>query len=127
MDSQRLDKWLWHARILKTRSRAQKLVSAGHVRVDGERTTSASQKLREGQVLTITLPREIKILKILGFSERRGAYEMARQLYEDLSPPQTAKSKMHQSETVKEGMIVTGRPSQQDRRMAIRLKQKTIE
>jgi len=36
-DRLRIDKWLWHARLLKSRSLAAEMVSGGHVRVNGQR------------------------------------------------------------------------------------------
>ena len=121
-ETQRLDKWLWHARTVKTRSLAQKLVTSGKVRIDSERTVSASAKLRIGQVLTITLDREIRILRVCGFSDRRGPYTLASQLYEDLSPPKPDRLKSSPST---DGKRVEKRPSRNDRRAAILIKQES--
>ena len=86
-DKQRLDKWLWFARVVKTRSLAAKLVAAGHVRVNSERTDSPAKAVRAGDVLTIALERQVRILKIRDGGTRRGPFEEARLLFEDLSPP----------------------------------------
>ncbi|MBL4646161.1 MAG: RNA-binding S4 domain-containing protein [Rhizobiales bacterium] len=86
-ERQRLDKWLWYARAVKTRSLAQKLVKKGGVRVNRERVSSPSYLLRLGDVLTITLPRGIKVLKLEGAGTRRGPAPEAATLYQDLSPP----------------------------------------
>lgn len=83
---QRIDKWLWHARVVKTRSLAQDLARSGHVRVNRERVAAASATVRTGDVLTITLDRRVLVLRVLGFAERRGPAPEARRLYEDLSP-----------------------------------------
>ncbi|WP_398473160.1 S4 domain-containing protein, partial [Tardiphaga sp.] len=40
MDRQRLDKWLWHVRVVKARTSAAALVEGGRVRVNGERQKS---------------------------------------------------------------------------------------
>jgi ribosome-associated heat shock protein Hsp15 len=61
LERQRLDKWLWHARVVKARTLAAALVEAGHVRING-----------------------VRILKVVGFSERRGDASAARVLYDDL-------------------------------------------
>ena len=87
MDRQRIDKWLWHARVVRTRSAAAALVQAGHVRINGQRSTAASRAVRVGDVVTVALDRNVRVLKVLGFSERRGAAEAARVLAEDLQPP----------------------------------------
>ena len=84
--TQRIDKWLWHARFARTRTVAQKLVSAGNVRLDREKITSNSQKVKIGQILTLSLPREIKVIKIEAFAEKRGSFQIAQTLYEDLTP-----------------------------------------
>jgi ribosome-associated heat shock protein Hsp15 len=85
LDRQRLDKWLWHARVVRTRSAAAALVEAGHVRVNGERTTASSRALRTGDVVTIALDRAVRVLKVMGFAERRGSPDAARALFDDLS------------------------------------------
>ncbi|WP_297587751.1 RNA-binding S4 domain-containing protein [Roseibium sp.] len=83
----RIDKWLWYARVTKSRSLAQKLATSGHVRVNKDKISSASKAIKTGDVLTIGLERRILVLKILALGTRRGPYEEARTLYEDLSPP----------------------------------------
>jgi len=84
---QRLDKWLWYARLAKTRTLAQKLAASGHVRINRGRTDSASHPVKTGDVLTVALPGGVRVLKILATGERRGPATEARLLYEDLSPP----------------------------------------
>jgi ribosome-associated heat shock protein Hsp15 len=84
---QRADKWLWFARATKTRALAAKLVSAGHVRLNGKRMDDPGRGLLVGDVLTIALARDVRVLKIVGFGERRGPAAQARLLYEDMTPP----------------------------------------
>lgn len=84
---QRADKWLWFARAAKTRALAAKLVSAGHVRLNGRRMGDPGRGLLVGDVLTIALSRDVRVLKIAAFGERRGPAAQARLLYEDLTPP----------------------------------------
>ena len=87
MERQRLDKWLWHARVVKARSSAAALVEAGHVRINGVRETAPGHSVKAGDVLTIGLDRSVRVLKIKGFSDRRGAAPAARVLYDDLNGP----------------------------------------
>ena len=87
MDRQRIDKWLWYARMVRTRSAAAALTQAGHVRINGERTRAPSRAVKAGDVITLALDRAVRVLKVKGFAERRGAFESARLLYEDLDPP----------------------------------------
>ena len=84
MERQRLDKWLWHARVVKARSTAAALVEAGHVRINGVRETAPGHAVKLGDVLTIGLDRSVRVLKVVGFSERRGDASSARVLYDDL-------------------------------------------
>lgn len=84
-DRQRLDKWLWFARVVRTRSAATKLVSAGHVRVNSCRIDSPAKPVAPGDVLTVALERQVRVLKIVATGPRRGPYQQARLLFEDLS------------------------------------------
>jgi ribosome-associated heat shock protein Hsp15 len=84
LDRQRLDKWLWHARVVKARTSAAALVEAGHVRINGARETAPGHAIKAGDVLTIALDRTVRVLKVTGFSERRGDASSARVLYDDL-------------------------------------------
>ncbi len=84
MDRQRLDKFLWHARVVKARTSAAELVEKGHVRVNGVRETSPGHAVKLGDVLTIGLDRSVRLIKVIGFSERRGDASAARLLYEEL-------------------------------------------
>jgi ribosome-associated heat shock protein Hsp15 len=84
LQRQRLDKWLWHARVVKARSSAAALVAAGHVRVNGFREQAPGHGLKVGDVLTISLDRTVRVLQVIGFSERRGDAAAATELYADL-------------------------------------------
>jgi ribosome-associated heat shock protein Hsp15 len=84
LERQRLDKWLWHARVVKARTSAAALVEAGHVRINGTREKSPGHSVKVGDVLTIALDRNVRVLKVTGFSDRRGDASAARVLYDDL-------------------------------------------
>lgn len=81
---QRLDKWLWHARLVKTRSLAARLVAEGRVRVNRIRAEKPAANVKPGDVLTLSVGENVKVLRILGMGERRGPATEARQLYEDI-------------------------------------------
>ncbi|MCD7061278.1 RNA-binding S4 domain-containing protein [Pelagibacterium xiamenense] len=83
---QRLDKWLWHARVVKSRTLAQRLIESGVVRVNGQRVKDANTRVAIGDGLTFVLHERLRVLKILGIGERRGPARDATLLYEDLSP-----------------------------------------
>jgi ribosome-associated heat shock protein Hsp15 len=82
----RLDKWLWHARFVKTRSLAAKLCESG-IRIDGNPVAKAGATVRPGQVLTFALGRHVRVIELVAIGERRGPAEEARALYRDLAPP----------------------------------------
>jgi ribosome-associated heat shock protein Hsp15 len=85
LDRQRIDKWLWHARMVRTRTDAAALTEAGFVRLNGKRVTAASQPVRLGDVVTLALDRAVKVLKVEAFCEKRGGAPAARTLYRDLT------------------------------------------
>jgi ribosome-associated heat shock protein Hsp15 len=86
MDRQRLDKWLWHARVVKARTSAAELVERGYVRINGVREKSPGHAVKPGDVLTIALDNSVRVMKVIAFAERRGDAASARVLYEDLQP-----------------------------------------
>ena len=86
-DRQRIDEWLYFARVVKTRGLAGKLVASGHVRINGEKKRNTSATVKPGDTLTIVMPRRVLVFRIIGCGERRGPASEARLLYEDLSPP----------------------------------------
>jgi ribosome-associated heat shock protein Hsp15 len=84
-ERQRLDKWLWFARVVKTRSLAARLVEAGHVRLNAHRIGTPAKPVRPGDVLTIALDQQVRVLKVLGHGTRRSAFPEAKLLFDDLS------------------------------------------
>ena len=85
-ETQRLDQWLWHARFFKTRSLATKLVSGGHVRVDGTRVSKPAYPLRSDVTLTFAQARQIRVIRVEALATRRGPASEAQALYTDLTP-----------------------------------------
>jgi ribosome-associated heat shock protein Hsp15 len=92
VDRQRIDKWLWHARMVRTRSDAAGLTEAGHVRLNGQRVTAPSNLVRAGDVVTLALDRAVKVIRVEGFCEKRGGAPAARALYRDLTRSSGAKA-----------------------------------
>jgi len=70
--------------VVKARTSAARLVQAGHVRINGVREKAPGHGVKPGDVLTIALDNSVRILKVAGFSQRRGDAAAARVLYEDL-------------------------------------------
>jgi len=118
---QRIDKWLFFSRAVKSRSLAARLVQGGRVRINRDKATQAAEQVRPGDVLTITLDRRILVYRVLDPGLRRGPAEEARKLYEDLSPPPAlrdgaAAAPMPIRETG------SGRPTKKERRDTDRLR-----
>jgi ribosome-associated heat shock protein Hsp15 len=84
-DSQRLDKWLWHARIVKTRSLAAQLVADGKCRVNREKILKPAHAVKCGDVITAAVFGRIRVLQIAAIGGRRGPPGEARALYIELT------------------------------------------
>lgn len=110
---QRIDRWLWHARMFKTRSLAATFAASGKVRVNGTRVAKASQTVSAGDVLTFAVRSRVRVLKVAGIAERRGPFAEARHLYEDLSPPVPEPPATPPAPAPPKGQ---GRPTKRDRR-----------
>ncbi len=78
----RLDKWLWHARIYKTRTLATEMVSRGKVRVNRQPVKKPAAPVGPGDVLTLVQGRAVRVLRVTGLPERRGPAEEAQMHYE---------------------------------------------
>jgi ribosome-associated heat shock protein Hsp15 len=120
-DRQRIDKWLWHARIVRTRGAAAALAVSGHVRLNGVRVEAPAKAVKAGDVVTVALDARVRVLKVTSFAERRGAAEAGRALYEDLAP---AAAEASAREPVPLPVAArdrgTGRPTKQQRRAIAR-------
>ena len=117
-DRQRIDKWLWHARVVRTRSAAAALAAGGHVRLNGERVAASSRPVKPGDVVTVALDRSVRVMKVLGFAERRGSADLAKVLYEEIAAP----AAMPAPSAPGGREPGTGRPTKQDRRALDRLR-----
>jgi ribosome-associated heat shock protein Hsp15 len=87
---QRLDRWLWFARLMKSRTLAAEVVGAGRVRVNRVRVSKPSHMLRKGDVLTIALRGQVRVIQVLGLGERRGPPQEARLLYRSVDSAERA-------------------------------------
>lgn len=131
---QRLDKYLWFARVVKSRTLAAKLVADGGVRVNSQRIVDPSKAISPGDVLTIALHRNVRVLKVLAPGLRRGPYEEARLLYEEIPetpagvvPGAGDESPDGAAEPAWAGPVVTveRRPEKRQRRLAATLKRQS--
>lgn len=116
--SQRLDKWLWYARVVKTRTLAAALVVNGKVRVNKARVDKPSQSVRAGDVITVAVHSKVRVLRVVAPGERRGAPAAARTLFEDLAPPSAATGDQGGTVSASDPQREpgAGRPTKRDRR-----------
>ena len=70
--------------MVKARTSAAELVESGHVRINGTREKSPGHAVKLGDVVTVALDNSVRVLKVVGFAERRGDAASARVLYDDL-------------------------------------------
>jgi len=110
---QRLDKWLWFARVVKSRTLAAKLVGEGFVRINGVKTDVPAKAVHIGDVLTIALERDVRVLKVMAPGTRRGPFSEAQTLYEDLTPPADPAIREDRHAERERG---AGRPTKKERR-----------
>ena len=82
--AQRLDKWLWHARFLKSRGLASRLISGGMVRVNREKVHKPACTVRPGDVITAAIAGRVRVIRVVGIGDRRGPPAEARALYQDI-------------------------------------------
>lgn len=118
---QRIDKWLFFARVVKSRSLAAKLAQSGRVRVNRDKTDQASHPVKPGDVLTITLDRSVLVYRIVECGTRRGPAEEARTLYEDISPKPAPREKGLPAEMAPLRDAGSGRPTKKERRATDKL------
>lgn len=110
--SVRIDKWLWAARMFKTRSSASTACGAGHVKIDGE-SVKASKGVKPGDRIDVLTPGGPRELEVVALGERRGPASVARTLYIDHTPPPPPKE---ERVVVAERERGAGRPKKKDLR-----------
>lgn len=118
----RVDKWLWHARFLKTRTAATAVCSGGRIRVNGEIIAKAHHLVRPGDVLTFAVGERVRIIRIVQLAARRGPAVEARRLYEDLEAPAAKHPGDEQAPPAATRPSGLGRPTKAERRTLDRLR-----
>ena len=118
MNEVRLDKWLWAARAFRSRALAARACQGGKVDVN-DRAAKPSRSVRAGDLLTISLPRGKRILRVVLLSDRRGTGAQAALLYEDMSPPPPPREARVKPPGYREPGA--GRPTKRERRLMDRL------
>lgn len=116
---QRIDKWLWFARVVKTRTLAAGLVHGGKVRINRVKIDKPSHTCRAGDVITVAAGSRVRVLKVLAPGHRRGPASEAQLLFEDASSPPPARSQDHGA------VQPSSRPTKKGRRQIARLREGT--
>jgi len=81
----RLDKFLWFARIVKTRALAQEMAESGRIRLNGRLIDRAHVPVRPGDVLGFAQRGRVRVLEVTALPVRRGPTQEARALYSELT------------------------------------------
>ena len=116
----RLDLYLYYIRIFKSRSLATKFISSNRLRISGKVIQRPHKLISAGDVLTMTINDNIKIIKVLDVPSRRGPYSESLSFYQDLTPIKTIpKDKSVKSKIKFVDRI--GRPTKRERRQIDRL------
>lgn len=122
LHKERLDRFLFFSRAVKSRTLAQKIIETGAIRVNSERTDRSDHKVGAGDVLTMSLHGRILVWRIIDPGTRRGPAPEAQGLYEDLSPPPTPKADLSPYDAaIAERPAGSGRPTKKERRDTDRL------
>ena len=120
---ERLDKFLFYSRALKSRTLAQKIIETGAIRVNSERTDRSDHKVGAGDVLTMALHGRIVIWRILDPGQRRGPASEAQGLYEDIFPPPLPRQELSPYDAaIAQRGEGAGRPTKKERRETDKLR-----
>lgn len=80
----RLDRYLYFIRLVKSRTLAQTLIEAGHVRIDGRRVVKPADEVRVGSIVALPLRGRVRVLRVMALPARRGPASEARLAYEEI-------------------------------------------
>jgi ribosome-associated heat shock protein Hsp15 len=118
MEKVRIDKWLWAARMFKTRSMASDACTGGHVQINDE-TVKASKSVMVGDTVDVLTPGGPRVLEVAGLADKRGPAKVAVTLYVDHTPPPPPTGPMAGDPTFDRGSRrgrKGARPTKRDRR-----------
>lgn len=122
-DRHRIDKWLWHVRMFKSRSLATAAVNGGKIRINGDRV-KPSHAVRPGDRLGISIGELTMDVEVLGLPSRRGSAPEARACYAE-TPESIEKSARHREQSRLASISrprPDTRPDKRDRRQLDRLR-----
>jgi ribosome-associated heat shock protein Hsp15 len=114
----RIDKWLWAARMFKTRSMSSDACTGGHVKLNGE-TVKSSKSVVVGDHIDLLTPGGPRVLEVAALGDKRGPAKVAQTLYIDHTPPPPDTGHMPGDPTFDRGSRKSrkgARPTKKDRR-----------
>ena len=112
----RIDKWLWAARIFKTRSIAVDAIKNGRVTIQGV-NVKPSRMVKEGEVVSVRKPPVTYSFKILKTIEQRVGAKLLPEIYENMTPAdQYELLEMNRISGFVDRQRGTGRPTKKERR-----------
>ena len=118
----RMDKWLWAARLFKTRSLAADAIKGGKVKVDGN-PVKPSREVKEGDIIQVQIEQLHKIVEVKTVIKNRVSAKQVPEVYNDLTPKEEYEriEFMHayKAEWRDRG---AGRPTKKERRMIEKMK-----
>ena len=118
----RMDKWLWAARLFKTRSLAADAIKGGKVKVDGN-PVKPSREVKEGDVIQVQIDQLHKVVQVKTVIKNRVSAKQVPEVYTDLTPKEEYEriEFMHayKAEWRDRG---AGRPTKKERRMIEKMK-----
>jgi len=124
----RLDKWLWAARLFKTRSAAAEAIDSGRVRVDDERVKPA-REVRLGDRMEIHGRDAPRVIIVQALSTMRGPAPVARQLYVETADSEARRMRLREAHRLgaEPADALKGRPTKRDRRQLRRLRDRASD
>lgn len=118
----RLDKWLWHARLFKSRTIAAAHIARGGFRINKVPVQKSHHTVQPGDIVTFAKSPFIRVVEVVGLGARRGPAAEAQGLYNDLNPPeQQPKPERDNRLGLAHREPGTGRPTKKQRRETDRL------
>ena len=118
----RMDKWLWAARLFKTRSLAADAIKGGKVKVDGN-PVKPSREVKEGDIIQVQIEQLHKVVQVKTVIKNRVSAKQVPEVYNDLTPKEEYEriEFMHayKAEWRDRG---AGRPTKKERRMIEKMK-----
>lgn len=112
----RIDKWLWAARLYKTRSLAAEACKNSRIQINGA-TAKPSRTVKDGDEVSVRKPPVTYTFRVLQAIEKRVGAKLLPQILENITPPEQYEMlEMSRISGFVDRARGTGRPTKKDRR-----------